>query len=280
MLPGVRTRKGIAILILLTIVAGGIVIFCSLPPREPAYEGKPLSFWVAQYRTNVWVTPNEELGNQAETAIRHIGTNATPVLLRMLSTTESPLRIQLTSRIPKHWLASFHVLTVAEYRQQIDRHRVAGANGFAALGTAATPALPALIALLDHKDERVRYLTVFTLRCLGPAARDALPFLIARLDDPEFEIRDDAVMALGTINAEPECVVPILIKFVEKYRGDRDWILCKDAVGSLATFGAQAKPSVPTLVGLLKSDQVNIRSAATNALKKIDPEAAAKAGVQ
>src|SRR3954447_12986754 len=166
-----RTHKGIAIILLLTLVAGGIVILRSLPPREPVYDGKPLSFWVGQYRTNTWISVHEELATQAETAIRHIGTNATPVLLKMLGTTASPLRIKLTSKIPKHWLTSFHILTADEYRQQIDQRREAGASGFAALGTEVKPALPALIALLDHKEVRVRYLTVFTLRCLGPAAK-------------------------------------------------------------------------------------------------------------
>ena len=137
--------------------------------------------------------------------------------------------------------------------------------------------IAALIALLNDKHPDVRYVSVFALRCLGPVASDALPSLIKCLDDPEFTVQDDAVMGLGTIHQEAERVVPILIQFIEKHRTDQ--ILYRDAIDSLRMFGAQAKPAVPTLVGLLDSREENIRSAATSALKQIDPEAAAKAGV-
>ena len=45
-------------------------------------------------------------------------------------------------------------------------------------------------------------------------------------------------------------------------------------------FGAQAKPAVSTLVGLLDDREQDIHSAATNTLRHINPEAAAKAGVE
>lgn len=250
----------------------------AMQPDEPIYNGKTLSVWAYRYSTNNWSTPNHEWETEAQSAIQHIGTNGIPILLRMLSTRESPLRVKLLARIPQPWLARIHLPGLVEYRQQLDQRRTAGAYGFTALGVQAKSALPALKTLLEDKDERVRYLAFFTLRCLGPVAKEALPLMIAHLDDPEFTVQDEAVMALGTIHEEPDQVVPIIMHFLEKNHGNA--ILCQEAIDALGKFGAKATPAVPMLVGLLDNEHAETRSWATNALKLIDPEAAAKAGVK
>jgi HEAT repeat protein len=151
-----------------------------------------------------------------------------------------------------------------------------------ALGENAQAAVPALIALLSEKHPGVRYHAVFALRCLGPVASNALPALIRCLSDPEFIVRDDAVMSLGTLQQEPEKVVPILIEFIQKYRNDKTdgLILCRDAIDALRAHGEKAKAGVPNLLELLGDEHEGFRSAATNALFRIDPEAAAKAGIR
>ena len=153
-----------------------------------------------------------------------------------------------------------------------------GASGFMALGEIAKPVVPTLIALFEDKDTDIRYLSVFALRSLGPVAKDALPHLIRCLDDPEFIIRDDAVTAMGTIHEKPEQVIPILTNFLQKWHSRT--ILCVDATIALGKFEAQARTAVPTILELLNDNEANIRVAATNALKQIDPDAAAKAGAK
>jgi HEAT repeat protein len=69
--------------------------------------------------------------------------------------------------------------------------------------------------------------------------------------------------------------------FIEKSRTDRSYLFTRGvAIESLVEFGAQAKPAVPTLIGLLTDSEAYIRHDASNALKEIDPDAAAKAGVK
>jgi HEAT repeat protein len=172
----------------------------------------------------------------------------------------------------------FHIANLNEYLHEVDQQRCLGAYGFAALGAEAKPAVPALIALLDDKDQRVRYLAVFALRCLGPVAAEALPSLLACLNDPDFTIRDEAVTGLGTIQQQPEQVVPVIIAFLEKYHSNA--ILCYNAIGALGMFGPKAKSAVPTILGYLNDQEQCTRSEATNALLKIDPQAAIKAGVK
>jgi HEAT repeat protein len=52
------------------------------------------------------------------------------------------------------------------------------------------------------------------------------------------------------------------------------------AANACEDLGEKAKPAVPALVELLKSEDAYVRSAASAALKRIDPEAATKAGVE
>jgi HEAT repeat protein len=256
-------KRNRILLVVLLVAALGSLIWLMLRSNEPVYQAKSLSVWLEQYSTNRW-----PLDKQAEAAIRHIGTNAVPILLKRLSTREDSLKMKLLARVPKQWLVRLHLRSVDEYRLQVDNYRTLGANGFMALGVDARPAVPALIALLNDKDLRVRYLAVFALRCLGPVASDALPSMINCLDDPDFAVRDDAVTGLGTIHQEPERVVPILINFIEKNRADK--ILCQDAIGSLGMFGEQAKPAIPILLGFLNHQEASaLRGQVLRALVKI-----------
>jgi HEAT repeat protein len=52
------------------------------------------------------------------------------------------------------------------------------------------------------------------------------------------------------------------------------------AMRGLGNFGPNAQQAIPALLQLLSDLDVAVRFTATNALKKIDPEAAAKAGVK
>jgi len=282
MMSRVGTRKTSACLILLAASVAGVVFYYSLPSVEPAYQGKALRSWLEQFGTNHWAPGHGgNLDRQAETALQHFGTNAVPIYLQMMTTRESPLKVKLLTLGEKPWLDAFHFPSVAQYRKQLDLRKTLGAYGFIALGEKAKPCIPALIALNNDNDQRTRYLAIFALRCLAPIASEALPEMIACLNDPDFTIRSEAAMALGDVHQEPEKLVRILMDFLEKYRADRiNWFPSYDAIRSLAKFGTQAKSAVPLLVELLNDPQQGIREAATNSLREIDSEAAAKAGVK
>ena len=75
--------------------------------------------------------------------------------------------------------------------------------------------------------------------------------------------------------------MPILIGVLDKPQNPQYSVIIRhDAVWSLRQLGAEAKLAVPLLLRLLSDAQEGIRSEATNALRMIDPEAAAKAGVK
>jgi hypothetical protein len=276
---GTRNRR---LILILLAAAAGLVFFYSSRLNEPVYQGKSLTAWLAQFGTNHWSAGfHGDLDRQAEAAIQQIGTNAVPFYLQLMTTRESPIKVKWLALAPKPWLARFHIPGVFEYRNELYMRKCLGAWGFVALGAKAKPWVPALLALNSDKDQNTRYLAVFALRCLGPAAGEALPKMILLLKDPDLIIRGEAAMALGEIHQEPERSIPILMDFIEKYHADRsDWPPSYHAIRSLAKFGAQAKPAVPMLIGLLSDGEQAIREAATNALREIDPAAAAEAGVK
>src|SRR5713226_750740 len=84
-----RLRVGLAILLLA--LFGGIAWLLLLPGGpDPIYQGRALSAWLDDY-----VTPGPRLTDEgrqaANEAVRHLGTNALPMLLRRLRTKDAPL---------------------------------------------------------------------------------------------------------------------------------------------------------------------------------------------
>jgi HEAT repeat protein len=108
---------------------------------------------------------------------------------------------------------------------------------------------------------------------LGPAAQAAVPYLIQELQRPD-GLHESAIRALGNIHSDPEVVIPLLITYLTN-----DDLSDKAAI-ALGKYGGLAKAAVPKVIPLLKARDKDIRWAAHVALKQIDPEAAAKAGVK
>jgi hypothetical protein len=282
MVSDVGTRNANISLTLLTLAVVGLALLYFLRSGEPVYQGKLLTGWLEQFGTNHWSAGHGgDLDRQAEAALQHIGTNAVPIYFQLITVKESPIQVKVLAFLTQPWLARLHFQSVLEYRNQIYMRKTLGAYGFVALGGEAKPFVPDLMALNSDKDQRTRYFAVFALRCLGPAADAALPEFIECLKDSDETIRGEAATGLGEIHQQPERSVRILMDFIERYRTDRiNWIPTYDAIRSLAKFGTHARPAVPMLIGLLKDSQEGVRDAATNAVRQIDPDAAAKAGVQ
>ena len=77
-------------------------------------------------------------------------------------------------------------------------------------------------------------------------------------------------------NAQPEKIIPLL----ESYLDDPQDGVPEGAVEGLGLFGSLSEAAVPKLLELLKLPDKDLHAAVTMALKQIDPEEAAKAGVK
>jgi hypothetical protein len=170
--PFMRKRKYpiVAAVLALAFLALPAYLIPRSPP-EPTFKGKPLRFWLDQLvRSRMSGVPavlDTDKTGEAQAAIRAIGTNAIPTLLRMVRAHDSPIKHRLIllslrqSVIPVHW----H--TDGEYHFQ-------AAAAFQVLGRSASPAAPELMDIeLYDPDPAVRH-----------AADDALFFVQPQPGDP------------------------------------------------------------------------------------------------
>jgi HEAT repeat protein len=236
-------------------------------PREPVYKGRPLSVWLEDYD----FSPVVGVTHEADDAVRHIGTNAIPALLRLLRRSDPP-----------PWKRE--LLDLADKLDLIKSQHVSAwalnwraASAFKVLGSEGRDGVPALIEIYNQNvSEWSRVYTVIALGGIGPAAKQAVPSLLQGMNSTDYPLHFACMRVLGQIHAEPTLVVPVLAKSLQ----DSDAKHRVTVAQALGNFGAEAKVVAPVLLQLLTDPDSSVRDAATNALKAIDPEAAAKAGVK
>jgi HEAT repeat protein len=108
--------------------------------------------------------------------------------------------------------------------------------------------------------------------CAAPSTDDWL----RQLNDPDAVKQRQAIRELGARPEEAERVVPALC---EALRGENGYVR-HDAATTLGKFGAEACAAVQPLLKALTDKEHRVRTAAGAALKKINPQAARKAGVR
>jgi HEAT repeat protein len=189
--------------------------------------------------------------------------------------------------------------------------RRAAASALGLIGPKAKLAAPALFRATKDSDDAVRIFAFGALGRIQPDPKLTTPVLMAGLDDPSTNVRRAAAMALGNIGPEARLAAPALFRATK----DTDDAVCIFAFGALGRiqpdprltipvlvaglnarfpltrcsaatalgeYGPEARPAVPALLRMLATNGVpGIEYVtAVSALKKIDPEAAVKAGVK
>ena len=161
------------------------------------------------------------------------------------------------------------------YQNQAACRNDEAAIGFMFLGTNAQPAVPALIKIYEQNiSPRSQVAASRALIAIWPAAPTAIPSFLRRVASTNETIRSVAVMAL--MQVDPELVVPALATSLS----GTNMVARLLAARGLQHFVTNAQLVVPALVLLLSDPSERVRFDAANALKAIDPKAAAKAGVK
>ena len=120
------------------ISAVALLIWKSFYRPEPAYNGKRLTAWAQQYGSNHW-SGNRGPAEEAEFAIRQIGTNGIPFLLEWIGTRDSALKKKLRTILPRTWHLTLRVDDDAGETRRMCSH------GLSALCSNAPSAVPPLI---------------------------------------------------------------------------------------------------------------------------------------
>jgi hypothetical protein len=260
------SARAVIISTALALAVIGTVCLYALWPRQPTYRGRPLGWWLECRQTaHVNAMPLEE--EEAKVGIRQIGTNAFPALLAMLRVRDSRFKQIVMAWSAKQSIFKFPFIPA-------DRRRAQAFGGYEALGTAASGQIPALSEILTN--DRLPAVRALAAGVLGFIARDdgdrAAPALFRATKDKDETVRNNSFWALTQVHPNPETTIPILIGGLD----DSCATARENAAAALGyNYGSQAKAAVPALLRTL-----TINRAASSALSKIDPEAAAKAGVK
>jgi HEAT repeat protein len=267
----------------LLIAIAGVIVWQVLREREPepVYQGKGLRAWLREYRLELNAGDEERVRarNLAEGAVRQIGTNAIPTLLRMLGKKDS----SIVAKMVDLWNRHYYSIPVwarhpGWYRNQAAFLNENAALGFKILGADAQQAVPALLRLYEQNISLYsQAATSRALIAIGPAAqRIAIPSFLRAAGSSNAPVREVAVCALYGVDTEPRLVVPALVDALS----NTNFVIRMVAARGLGRFGTNSQRAVPPLVLLLSDPSLDVRPEVTNALKAIDPEAAARAGVK
>lgn len=221
-----------------------------------------------------------EVRGQAAFALGQIGPEARqsmPALLDLLKDKDALVRVHAADavwQIEKN-IAALPVLekTLKEIDDQ-DTLILA----IKTLGKVGTPGVQALIGVIKKGNpEKIEAFNA--LAHLGPEARDAIPVLSEVLQTERLDryVWVQAGYALRMIGPPTKDCVPVLI---ERLREDKEIEVRRVSASLLGKVGKDAKDSIPTLLEALKDTDTNLRFYSAEALRKIDPEAAKKAGLK
>jgi hypothetical protein len=195
------TRKRIAIVVVAVTILG--LLFCSLRPTEPEYEGKSLTTWLRSYEPD-----GEEMPAQVQHAIRQMGTNALPRLLEVL---------QRQPFVAKQRIYDFLNDKVGlDISDDVLVWQVRSVQALQALGPIAKPALPELTRLL-HDPEN----SIMAAEILPYLGADAVPSLIGALSSTNSSIRQSGVWGLAYSGSNGEPAIQLLLETsLGRFRSD------------------------------------------------------------
>ncbi len=143
------------------------------------------------------------------------------------------------------------------------------------LGTAAKPALAALIKALDDDDKQVWSLAISVIAVLGPEAREAIPVLLKSLEtrQPAGRRARDARQTLMRASYALARIGPASIPPLIEALRQEDAGLRAGAARALGLLGAEAREAIPLLVNNLADAREPVRDETVMALGLIGPEA-------
>jgi HEAT repeat protein len=273
-------------LVVVSFLAG--LAWLVLRPQEPVCQGKPLTRWLLE-NLDRNVSEEQWKNSHSGTAIRALGTNALPTLIRLASTRDSTW----TSIVGE--LARMKEFAFLHLPWQQGKHGAA-AWALKMLGPAAAPAVPALVRLLSDRDAEVRLTAARCLAGIGSVGQDAVPALLRVFVASNGTNWDDIALRSATANAlgemgpsarlaipqlaaaseEPEIALALLRiqgeslgPMFERLADTSDPNKWRRTVTLVAGLGTNAEPAIPFLVTALHATNAEVQSQAIIALGQI-----------
>jgi tetratricopeptide (TPR) repeat protein len=200
-------KRRAGLLLVLLVVGVGALLRRTLVPREPSYQGKPLSYWLLRAaESGAFYNPKDPQVVECREAIRSIGTNAIPTLLRILKAKDSPVKRAVMNLAEKQSYVALPIHSVEE-------HSPKAVIGFYLLGDLATNAVPALIEIYKHSPSpSSRAIAGNELMRLYPAKSVSVPYWVVPEKQAEWYIQ------AGMGQAESDAPSNAVLAFSEAIR--------------------------------------------------------------
>jgi HEAT repeat protein len=214
-----------------------------LSSRQPRYRDKQLTAWLNDLNSQ-----EPLMWDQAETAVRAIGSKALPVLAKRLDARDSSFKLKLIEFFEDYPVV---ILKPAE------SYHDAALECCRILGPITARLVPQIIPFLERNQ---RTHAVKALVAVGDSA--VQPLVAALAHQPA---RAGAAVALGSIARQPRIAVPALVP----YLNDNDPETRTTVAWALGRFGADARLAVSQLSKLTKDSTFSVREQAKRALERI-----------
>lgn len=161
-----------------------------------------------------------------------------------------------------------HVLELVR-AQQSDKFfdRMHAEQVLDAMGPDATPAVDALIKLLD--DPKLHSDAAFELGRIGENARNAVTPLINHAKAGKGKWNSWAIEGLGGISSDADRCVPLFIEALQQGDGATQTA----AARGLVEFGTASKPAIPAIIEALHSGDDELRALCCQAIAEQGPDA-------
>lgn len=279
------------------VVALGIALFFALRPREPVYNGRPLSAWL----NDLVMGTDGSQRDMAVDAIRHIGPPAVPHLVQLMRARESKFERKLRELLARQKLVRFtyghqqwqerqywNPMKAMRAFEALDTNGTSGAAAVIELfddyyvgHTAAQatqqmgqPVVNHLIAALDSRNPRARAEAAWSLGMLFRAdAAPAVPALLNHLRDASPEVRANCAMALARIHSRRKLdSAPVVTALIQQLHDTNSHVRVETAA-ALGGFNDQAER---VLAALDSPARATNRALATAAQKSIEQIRAAQ----
>ncbi len=239
-------------LTLLAVFALVVIGFLVMQPKEPSYQGRRLTEWMADLKKGR-VSSN----TQAEEAIRQMKTAALPFLEAGLSRSLNPMPRSPFSERYQNLMQKTYLRDRAVEQERWER-------SFLALEILGSDAVPVLERLMDNSETSIEAAEI-----LGKL--DAIEILEKGVDRArDFGSRLGAVNGLGHVSQRKDQAGPLLLALTH----DPDPRIVGAAARGLATLAYKPEESVPRLRELLQSKDRSIRWGMVYALRNFGPAAA------
>lgn len=273
----------------------GVVAFWP-EEKEPLYHEMALSDWLFH---------QSDRPDEVADAVRAIGTNALPILIKWVefqvpAWRYKVMRLYTKARLLPYKSALANILGDDKQLQRsynsVFAFRVLGADASAAVPELSRfvtnahnydrrsaalalayiggrEALPPLLAAVQEKTTPDLHRAMIAgaiphLNYRGAELTNAVPVMIACLQETNQFVPSLAASALGTFLIQPEQCVPALTKAV----GSTDYRVRRNAIRSLGKFGLDATNAISAIANALNDPERGVQTEATNALQKIAPE--------